>query len=140
MGTQQMLLIALGVILVGIAVVVGINLTQASFSDQIKDMAIKQLHEVGSLANAYRAMPTEMGGGGGTYTGFQLVKQLEEDALAWTYDFRFGSDNLYIYLISKAVVYENKHLYVLGFYQGGDLEYIQVYDPAESGWKVVYRK
>lgn len=139
MGTQQILLISLGVILVGIAVVVGINLTQASYADQIKDMAIKQLHEVGSLANAYRSTPTDLGGGGGNYKGFKLASQLKEDALAWTYDFRFGKDRLYVYLVSKAVIYENQHLYVLGFFKGGNLKYIDLYDPAEGGWKTIYK-
>lgn len=140
MGTQQILLIALGVVLVGIAVIVGISLSQASFADQIKDMAIKQMHEVGAMANAYRSRPTDIGGGGGSYKGFKLASQIKDDALAWTYDFRFGDDYLFVYLISKAVVYKNQRVYVLGFYKKGKLEYIRLYNPEDRRWDVIYRK
>lgn len=140
MGTQQILLIALGVILVGIAVVVGMNLAGVSYNETIKDMAIKKMYEIGSYANSYRAKPVNIGGGGGTYNGYKIPAQISNDELAWTFGLRFGEDMLYIYLISKAKIDNGQPLYLLGLYQSGVLQYIQLYDPSEKEWVVITEK
>lgn len=69
MGQQQLLLIVLGVIVVGIAVVVGINLFNANAISANRDGVISDLNNLGAMAQQYYKKPTSMGGGSGTFTG-----------------------------------------------------------------------
>jgi hypothetical protein len=67
MGQQQLLLIVLGVIIVGIAIVVGINLFNANAVSSNRDAVISDLNNLGAMANQFYMKPTSMGGGGGAY-------------------------------------------------------------------------
>lgn len=69
MGQQQLLLIVLGVIVVGIAVVVGINLFNANAQSSNRDAVISDLNNLGAMAQQFYKKPTSMGGGGNTFTG-----------------------------------------------------------------------
>ena len=69
MGQQQLLLIVLGVIIVGIAVVVGINLFNANAKEAAKDGVVSDCTNLGAMAQQYYKKPTSMGGGGNTFTG-----------------------------------------------------------------------
>jgi hypothetical protein len=70
MGQQQLLLIVLGVIVVGIAVVVGINLFQANAESSTQDSMVSQGQALGALAQQFFKKPTAMGGGGNTFASF----------------------------------------------------------------------
>ena len=70
MGQQQLLLIVLGVIIVGIAVVVGINLFNANAESSTQDSIVSQGTNLGAMAQQYFKKPVAMGGGGGSYTNF----------------------------------------------------------------------
>jgi hypothetical protein len=70
MGQQQLLLIVLGVIIVGIAVVVGINLFNANARESAKDTAVSEATNLGAMAQQYFKKPTALGGGGNTFAGF----------------------------------------------------------------------
>jgi hypothetical protein len=67
MGQQQLLLIVLGVIVVGIAVVAGINLFNASHDESIKDELVSQCMSIGANAQQFFIKPTSMGGGNNTF-------------------------------------------------------------------------
>lgn len=67
MGQQQILLIVLSVILVGIAIAVGITMFQAQAKQGNIDAIISDLNNLGSVAYQFRIRPITMGGGGGTY-------------------------------------------------------------------------
>jgi hypothetical protein len=67
MGQQQLLLIVLGVIIVGIAVVVGINLFNANATNANRDGVISDLNNLGAMAQQFYKKPTSMGGGGNTF-------------------------------------------------------------------------
>ena len=73
MGQQQLLLIVLGVIVVGIAVVVGINLFNANATLANRDGVISDLNNLGAMAQQHYKKPTSMGGGGNTFTGWSLA-------------------------------------------------------------------
>lgn len=77
MGQQQLLLIVLGVIIVGIAVVVGINLFNTSAEESTKDTLVSEGTNLGALAQQYFKKPTEMGGGGGSFVGFNIPTKLD---------------------------------------------------------------
>ena len=57
MGQQQLLLIVLGVIVVGIAVVVGINLFNANAESSTQDSIVSQCTNVGAMAQQYYKKP-----------------------------------------------------------------------------------
>ena len=68
MGQQQLLLIVLGVIIVGIAVVVGINVFTASSLQANNNALIADLQTIGSMAQQWYRKPVAMGGGGNSFT------------------------------------------------------------------------
>jgi hypothetical protein len=72
MGQQQLLLIVLGVIVVGIAVVVGINLFNVNAVSANRDGVIADLNNLGTMAQEYYRKPTAMGGGGNSFTGWVI--------------------------------------------------------------------
>ncbi len=69
MGQQQLLLIVLGVIIVGIAIVVGINLFNANAEESAKDTLVSEGTNLGAMAQQYYKKPTALGGGGNSFTG-----------------------------------------------------------------------
>lgn len=80
MGQQQLLLIVLGVIIVGIAVVVGINVFTTSSSQANTDAVIADLTNIASDAQKFYKMPANMGGGGNTFTGYTIPTRLASSA------------------------------------------------------------
>lgn len=77
MGQQQLLLIVLGVIIVGIAVVVGINVFTASAMQANRDATISDLTNLASLAQQHYRKPTALGGGGNTFTGWTIPASID---------------------------------------------------------------
>ena len=69
MGQQQLLLIVLGVIIVGIAIVVGINIATTSAQSSNRDGVIADLMTIGNYAQQYYRKPIGMGGGSNTFNG-----------------------------------------------------------------------
>jgi hypothetical protein len=71
MGQQQLLLIVLGVIIVGVAVVVGINLFNANAKEaEIHNLANQNLNYI-YMARTYYLKPITAGGGGRSYQGWK---------------------------------------------------------------------
>ncbi len=80
MGQQQLLLIVLGVIVVGIAVVVGINLFNASAEEANKDGIVSDCTNLGAMAQQYYKKPASMGGGANTFSGWTIPAGLDSTA------------------------------------------------------------
>ena len=80
MGQQQLHLIVLGVIVVGIAVVVGINLFNANAEEANKDGIVSDTTNLGAMAQQYYKKPTSMGGGGNTFTSWVIPNSLDSTA------------------------------------------------------------
>ena len=72
MGQQQLLLIVLGVIIVGIAVVVGINVFTASAASSNREAVVSDLTTIASMAQQYFRKPTALGGGDNSFTNFRM--------------------------------------------------------------------
>ncbi|GJQ31414.1 MAG: hypothetical protein HBSAPP04_02530 [Ignavibacteriaceae bacterium] len=83
MGQQQLLLIALGVIIVGIAVVTGINLFQQNSDENKKYQMIAECTTLAGMAQNYYMTPIPMGGGGKSFVGWVIPQTLDttEDAI-----------------------------------------------------------
>ena len=74
MGQQQLLLIILGVIVVGIAVAVGITMFQENAVSANRDAVTNDLVNLASRAQQYYRRPLALGGGGNSFTGVTLAK------------------------------------------------------------------
>lgn len=73
MGQQQLLLIVLGVIIVGIAIAVGISMFKSNAQSSNRDQVINDLNNLAAKAQQYYRKPTAMGGGGQSFGGFTLA-------------------------------------------------------------------
>jgi Tfp pilus assembly protein PilE len=80
MGQQQLLLIVLGVIIVGIAIVVGINLFNANSISSNRDAVISDLNNLAALAHEYYSKPTAMAGGGSSFASYVIPTGLGSNA------------------------------------------------------------
>jgi len=69
MGQQQLLLVALGVIIIGVAVVVGIGMFQDNAIDHNRALVIADLKTLASKAQHYYSRPMTMGGGNNSFVG-----------------------------------------------------------------------
>src|SRR5512146_509930 len=96
MGQQQLLLIILGVIIVGIAIAVGLSLFSAQSIQSNKDAIINDLNNIAAQAYQYRIRPSSMAGGNGSYTGFKIPTKMATNANAtYTCDPTGGSTVLF---------------------------------------------
>lgn len=69
MGQQQLLLIILGVIVVGIAVAVGITMFSDSAVSANRDAVSNDLVNLAARAQQFYRRPTALGGGGNSFVG-----------------------------------------------------------------------
>ena len=76
MGQQQLLLILLGVIVVGVAIIAGIDLFTANAIESKRDLLLHECVELSSMAQQYYRKPREMGGGGRSFTGWTIPSNL----------------------------------------------------------------
>ena len=73
MGQQQLLLLVLAAILVGIAVLLGISMFNDNAAQANLDAVIQRCMNLGAQAQAWYRRPAVMGGGGQNFTGFDLT-------------------------------------------------------------------
>ena len=76
MGQQQLLLIILGVIIVGITIAVGLSLFSAQSIQSNRDAIINDMNNLAAQAYQFRIRPTSMGGGQGDYTAFSIPTKM----------------------------------------------------------------
>ncbi|MBP9583315.1 MAG: hypothetical protein KBE38_14235, partial [Ignavibacterium sp.] len=80
MGQQQLLLIVLGVIIVGIAVLLGIMLFQQNSVDEKRDLVINESLHIAQLAQQYYLKPSSLAGGNHSFTGWDIPVQFKSGA------------------------------------------------------------
>ena len=76
MGQQQLLLIILGVIVVGIAIAVGVTMFGSSSVQSNKDAIINDISNLATDAYQFRIRPATLGGGGGSYSNYSIPQKL----------------------------------------------------------------
>ena len=79
MGQQQLLLIILGVIIVGIAIAVGISQFGAHSTQANKDGVTSGVVNVSANAYQFKIRPSTMGGGSGSYVGYLIPTKMATD-------------------------------------------------------------
>ena len=72
MGQQQLLLITLGIILIGIAIFIGFSLFASSKSDANRQALIGDLLNLAKDTQAYYKLPAQLGGGSRDFQGYHL--------------------------------------------------------------------
>ena len=72
MGQQQLLLIVLGIIIVGIAIAVGVTTFRSSAVDANRAQVISDLNNLAAKAQRFYRTPGSMGGGGQDFNGFAI--------------------------------------------------------------------
>ena len=80
MGQQQLLLIVLGTIIVGVAVVVGINMFSTGAINAERDALLQDVNNVASSAASYWRKPAALGGGNRTFVGVSDVTTFGTDS------------------------------------------------------------
>jgi len=95
MGQQQLLLIVLGVIIVGIAIILGITMFRQNSIDGKRDLLINEGMTVANNAREYFHKPTPYGGGGYHFDGWVIPSQMLTSANG-SYTATVNSDNVEI--------------------------------------------
>jgi len=73
MGQQQLLLLILSAVIVGVAIVMGINMFAENAAQANQDAVMQDVLTLASRAQAWYRRPVELGGGGRTYVGMTLI-------------------------------------------------------------------
>ncbi len=121
MGQQQLLLIVLSVIIVGIAVVVGIQMFGASAASSNQEAVINDLTNLAAKAQQYFVKPTSMGGGGNSFVGIAMQDMAPVGSSATSWSTENGA-----YTISTAGTATAVSLQGVGTYQDKDGNVAQV--------------
>jgi len=79
MGQQQLILLILGVIVVGIAISVGILMFGSHSAEANKDGLTSSLVNIAADAHQYKIRPKILGGGRPSYTGYQIPVGMRSD-------------------------------------------------------------
>lgn len=82
MGQQQLLLIILGVIIVGIAVAVALALFSDNAVSANRNAMTTDLMHLAAKARHYYGRPTSMGGGGKSFAGLTIEKLVTDKFIA----------------------------------------------------------
>lgn len=72
MGSQQLLLLIVGTLMIGLMFAVGINVFVDNAASSNRDAVANDLTALASRAQAYQKKPRCLGGGGGSFQGFTL--------------------------------------------------------------------
>ncbi len=106
MGQQQLLLILLGIVIVGIAIFVGIGLFRANAIETKRNNVTNELMNLASLAQQYYMRPSSMGGGSRTFSGWAIPSELSTTANGH-FTALVASDNVVITGVGNEVVTNN---------------------------------
>lgn len=75
-GQQQLLLVVLGVIVVGIAIAIALSIFREHAIVEKRDMLANECMNLGQVAMEYFRKPVNFGGGGRKFTGWQIPPRL----------------------------------------------------------------
>ena len=93
MGQQQLLLLVLGIVIVGLAVVAGINAFDENRKRSTKDAIVNEAMRIATDVQAYKVKPGQLGGGGGDWPSSLSDAGVSGDTPWGTVDYAEGSDS-----------------------------------------------
>ena len=77
MGQQQLLLIVLSIIIVGVAITLGITLFTTNAVEQKRNEVINECSILASEAQLYYRKPVSLGGGGKSFIGWEIPREFK---------------------------------------------------------------
>ena len=111
MGQQQLLLIALSVIVVGIAIAISMQLFRQNAIDRKREILINESSNLASIAIGYYKRPVQFGGGGKSFTGWTIPPSMVT-TVNGSYTTQVYSDSLVITGTGNEVVTGNDSIQV----------------------------
>lgn len=102
MGSQQLLLIVLGVILVGLAIYAGYNIAKDYLENTNREQLITSIYDLGLLAQQYYKKDVSAGGGGGSFIGWSIPIQLRNTEVG-NYNAVVSFDKINITAVGKEI-------------------------------------
>jgi hypothetical protein len=91
-GQQQLLLIVLGLIVIGVAVAIGMSLFRAHAINSKRDILINETIDMAAQAIGYYKRAKEFGGGGKSFIGWQIPSQVK-NTINGSYEVNIVSDD-----------------------------------------------
>ncbi len=85
MGQQQLIILVLGAIIVGLAVYGGLQLMHSYNQSNEQDLILQQMNSVLAEARSYALKTRSLGGGEGSFIGFSPPKNLTNTARVTIY-------------------------------------------------------
>jgi len=79
-GQQQILLIVLALIIVGVAIAISVQLFRANAIESKRDILVEETTYLGTMAIQYFKKPTELGGGNQDFSGWEVPSQMVQTA------------------------------------------------------------
>jgi hypothetical protein len=76
LGQQQLLLLVLGIIIVGIAIAISIQLFRQNAIDSKRDILMNECSNIASIAIGYYKRPAAFGGGSKSFIGWSVPTEL----------------------------------------------------------------
>ena len=96
MGQQQLLLMLMVTVIVGIMTIVAINLFENSRDEGYKDTIRQDVMEAATIGQLYYKKNTMLGGGGGSFTNITLFDiQLDSSNVITTYEITERAGNYF---------------------------------------------
>lgn len=105
MASQQMLLIILGILVIGIAFVIGISMFNEGATQNNRDAVMIEMIQMATRAQGYYRTPKNQGGGGNSFAGLKSIRQLtlKDDGINASYSLARTTQGLAIVGIGKTV-------------------------------------
>jgi hypothetical protein len=136
--TNQNLLIVAGSLIVVILVVAVLLAVRSGFDENIKDLALERINELGTLANEYYNRPLELNDGTSSYTGFKIPEEFVRKYSDFTYQIIDQQNLLLLQLDSTTDTYQGKPYRFLAHYVPDGLKILYLFNPGESKWRKLY--
>ena len=76
MGQQQLLMMVLAIIIVGIAIAISVQLFRSNAIESKRDLLIEETTSLATMAIQYYKKPQAMGGGGRSFMGWEIPSQM----------------------------------------------------------------
>ena len=92
MGQQQLLLIIVAIIVVGVSVAIANQLFFANAEESNKDTITAELTNLATISLQYYQKPTSVAGGGKSFTNWQIPSQLDT-TISGTYTIEEANNN-----------------------------------------------
>jgi hypothetical protein len=76
LGQQQLLMVVLAIIIVGLAIAISVQLFRSNAIESKRDLLIEETTSLATMAIQYYKKPQAMGGGGRSFTGWEIPSQM----------------------------------------------------------------